>query len=121
MARNPDEIEGIGDLPEDVADELRMIIRKVVDNHIDDIVVRVYKDQQRSLRSSAFTAQLEEIPREDLEAINAEGLREFLRGREIGEVDQDEALEYVGKYAFVVFSLRYPWLIHGPGGATTGG
>jgi hypothetical protein len=111
-----DEIWDIGDIPEHEANELRELIRKVLNNHIeefiDQLVVSVYNAHNRPLTSSALDTLLqEEIPKENLNELQIEGLDAFLGGRESSEVDQGEAIEYASKYAFVALIMRYPWLM----------
>ena len=111
-----DEIWDIGDIPEHEANELRELIRKVLNNHIeefiDQLVVSVYNAHNRPLTSSALDTLLqEEIPKENLNELQIEGLDAFLGGRESSEVDQGEAIEYASKYALAALSLLYPWLM----------
>jgi len=67
MTEDHDEIRDIGDIPEYETNELRGIVRKVLDNHydefIDGFVVSVYGDLKRPLPSTAFNVLFqEEVP-----------------------------------------------------------
>ncbi len=111
-----DEIWDIGDIPEHEANELRELVRKVLNNHIeefiDQLVVSVDNAHNRPLTSSALDTLLqEEIPKENLNELHEEGLDAFLGGRESSEVDQGEAIEYASKYALAALSILYPWLM----------
>ena len=115
MTGNHDEFRDIGDIPEDEANELRDLVLKVLNNHIDEfvdqLVVIVYNDHERPLTSSAFDTLLQEgIPKENLDELYEEGRDTFLGGREISEVDRDEAIDYASKYALAALSMLDPWL-----------
>ena len=116
MTGNHGEFRDIGEIPEHEANELRDLVRKVLNNHIDEfvdqLVVSVYNDHKRPLTSSAFDTLLqEEIPQENLDELHEEGLDTFLGGRESSEVDQEEAIDYASKYALAALSMLYPWLM----------
>jgi hypothetical protein len=111
MTGNHDAIGGIGDIPEPEATKLRHLVRKVLDNHVDEFVVQAYRDQDRPLADTAFGPLLPEIREEDHEALLEEGKKAFLGGRDPSEVDPDEAEEYAHEYRFVAYSICFPWLM----------
>jgi hypothetical protein len=114
MADSSDEIRGIEDIPEHEADELRDMVRRVINKYIDDIVVDVYRQHNRSFSSTAMATRMEELTQEELEALHEEGMEEFLGGRELDQLDQveqDEAHRYMGLYALIALSVRYPWVM----------
>jgi hypothetical protein len=111
MTEDPDEIRNIGDIPENEADELREMIGKVFDSHIDEFVLAVYNDLHRPLSSTAYYARLEEIPQEVYDTLVDEGMAAFLSSREIDQVDEDELRAYTMKYVHVARSVYYPWLL----------
>jgi len=83
MTEDRDEIRDIGDIPEYEANELRGIVRKVLNNHIDEFidgfVVSVYGDLQRPLTATAFNVLFqEEVTQEEIDALAEEGMSEFL-------------------------------------------
>jgi|SRR5215212_717613 len=116
MTEDHDEIRDIGDIPEYETNELRGIVRKVLDNHydefIDGFVVSVYGDLKRPLTSTAFNVLFqEEVPQEEIDALVEEGMSEFFGDREPKEEERDRAIEYSLQYALVALSMRYPWLL----------
>jgi hypothetical protein len=114
MTENHDEVRDIGDIPEHEADELKEIVYKVLEHHLDAIVVGVYNDHKRPLKDTAFGPLLEEIPEPEREALTQKGFEAFLGDRnptELGEVEQDQAINYARKYLLVALSVHYPWLM----------
>ena len=114
MEDNSDEIRDIGDIPEHEAEELKDMVRRVIDKHIDDIVVRVYRQHNRGFSSTAMARRMGELTEEELEALLEEGMKEALGGRAFDQLDQREQYEadrYMHLYALVALSVRYPWVM----------
>ena len=111
MTEDHDEIKDIEDVPEYEAEELREIVRNVLEHNIDEIVVEVYRNHHKPISSIGFGGPLfQEIPQETINALYEEGLDAFLGGRDASEADEDVAIDYASKYAFAALSIRYPWV-----------